>query len=266
MHLIYQAITRVGNFGKKPYPWLLDQTITAEQALRVLTINGAYATFTEDVKGSLTAGKLADVVILSNDPLTVATPAINNIKVLMTMIDGKVEFCAPGSSALCPSAAEAPAASVPSAASAPPTTAPAPAAGGSILTGSELHKIAALSASTSLPDGPVANAVDGDPETAWNSGDGPRQWVRFEFDSPRRVSSIRLIASQYPNGNTVHRIWGGLTEEAVQLLHEFIGSTADGQVLEYQWPAPVENIKIFYIVTTESTSWVAWREIELGGN
>jgi hypothetical protein len=262
MHLVFQAVTRVGNLGKQPYPWLLNEAITAEQALRVLTINGAYATSTEDVKGSLSAGKLADMVVLSDDPLTVATPAINNIRVLMTMIDGKVEYCEPGSAALCPGK---PATSAPPA---PPSvaTAPAPAASGSSVSGSELHKRAAISASNSGAGASVANAVDGDPETAWNSGDGPRQWVRFEFDSPRQVSSIRLIVAQYPGGNTVHRIWGGLTEESVQLLHEFVGSTSDGQVLEYSWSTPAENIKVLYVVTTESTSWVAWREIELRGN
>jgi len=261
VHLIYQAVTRVGNLGKQPYPWLLDQAITAEQALRVLTINGAYATFTEDVKGSLTAGKLADMVILSDHPVSVAAPDINNIDVLMTMIDGKVEFCAQGSEGLCPSA---PAASgpVPTAAASSATSAPAATASGAAV---ELHKIAAVSASASLPDGPVANAVDGDPETVWNSGAAPRQFVRFEFDSPRRISSIRMLVAQDPGGNTVHRIWGGLTEDSVQLLHEFIGTTTEGQVLEYQWPEPLENIRILYVITTESPSWVAWREIELRG-
>jgi len=257
VHLIYQAVTRVGNFGKQPYPWLLDQTITAEQALRVLTINGAYATSTEDVKGSLTTGKFADMVILSDDPLSVAAADINNIEVLMTMIDGRVEFCAAGLEALCPSI---PVASGPT--PAPATTVPSATMPGTAV---ELHKIAAVSASAILPDGPVENAVDGDPETVWNSGAAPKQWVRFEFESPRRVSSIRLIVSQYPDGNTVHRIWGGPTEDSVQLLHEFIGSTVDGQFLEFQWPIPVESIQILYVVTTDSPSWVAWREIEVRG-
>lgn len=103
MHLIYQAVTRVGNLGTQPYPWLLDQTITAEQALRALTIDAVYSSYEENVKGSLTPGKLADIVILSDNPLTVSSPEINNIRVLMTMIDGKVEYCAAGFEAVCPS-------------------------------------------------------------------------------------------------------------------------------------------------------------------
>lgn len=115
VHLIYQAVTRVGNLGTQPQAWMLDQAITAEQALHALTINGAYANFQDDVLGSLTPGKLADMVILSEDPLTVSTPEINNIQVLMTMIDGKVEFCAAGFESLCPATASqsSPAASTP---------------------------------------------------------------------------------------------------------------------------------------------------------
>jgi len=101
MHLIYQAITRVGNLGTQPYPWLLDQTLTAEQALRAMTINSAYAAFEEKSKGSLESGKVADLVILSDNPLSVSPEQINNIQVLVTMIGGRVEWCAPDGTALC---------------------------------------------------------------------------------------------------------------------------------------------------------------------
>lgn len=109
MHLIYQGVTRVGNLGRQPYPWLLDQTVTAEEALQALTINAAFASREEDIKGSISPGKLADLAILSEDPLSVSAEGINNIRVLMTMIGGKVEWCGPGSEALCPDAAPAPA-------------------------------------------------------------------------------------------------------------------------------------------------------------
>jgi len=106
LRLIHQAITREGNLGTAPYPWMLDQSITAEQALRALTINGAYAIFQEDSLGSLSVGKLADMVVLSDNPLGVETKEIINIKTLMTMIDGKVEYCAPGQEAFCPQSLE----------------------------------------------------------------------------------------------------------------------------------------------------------------
>jgi len=102
IRLIYQAVTRAGNLGAQPEAWMLDQTITAEEALRGLTIDAAYANFQDDVLGSLTAGKLADMVVLSDNPLSGITSDINNIKVLMTMIDGEVEYCAAGFETLCP--------------------------------------------------------------------------------------------------------------------------------------------------------------------
>jgi predicted amidohydrolase YtcJ len=69
-----------------------DQKITREEAIRFHTINGAYATFDEDRRGSLEPGKLADLVMLSEDILTVPEDDIRNLKVLMTMIGGKVVY------------------------------------------------------------------------------------------------------------------------------------------------------------------------------
>ena len=102
MLLLYQAVTRTGTERRPPEPWMLDQTITIEQALRSLTTNGAYATFEEAKKGSLTTGKLADMVILSENPLTAPIEDVPNIQVLMTMIGGKVEYCLEGQSPECP--------------------------------------------------------------------------------------------------------------------------------------------------------------------
>jgi len=54
------------------------------------TLNAAYASFEENVKGSITQGKLADIVVLSNDPIRAAPEQIKDIKVDMTIIGGKV--------------------------------------------------------------------------------------------------------------------------------------------------------------------------------
>jgi hypothetical protein len=102
MLLLYQAVTRTGNNRRPPEQWMIGQAITIEEALRSLTINGAYATFEEDKKGSLTAGKLADLVILSANPLTAPIEIVPDIQVLMTMIGGTVEYCVQGQITPCP--------------------------------------------------------------------------------------------------------------------------------------------------------------------
>ena len=65
------------------------------EALRCATMGGAYLTYDEDKKGSLEAGKLADLAVLSADPLTVAEPAIRDISADMTMVGGRVVYKSP---------------------------------------------------------------------------------------------------------------------------------------------------------------------------
>jgi len=66
------------------------QALSRAEALRCATANGAYLTFDEDKKGSLQAGRLADLAVLSADPLTVAEAGIASTSALMTMVGGKV--------------------------------------------------------------------------------------------------------------------------------------------------------------------------------
>ena len=67
-----------------------EQALTRADALRCATENGAYLTFDEEKKGSLEPGKLADLAVLSTDPLTVAEPALRDITADMTMVGGKI--------------------------------------------------------------------------------------------------------------------------------------------------------------------------------
>ena len=69
-----------------------DQRISVMDAIRAVTINGAYQYFEEDIKGSLEKGKYADLVILDMNPLKVETSQIKNIRVLQTIKQGKVVF------------------------------------------------------------------------------------------------------------------------------------------------------------------------------
>lgn len=69
-----------------------DQAISREDALRCATQNGAYLTFEEDKKGSLEEGKLADMVVLSDDPLTCAEETLKDIVAETTIVGGKVVY------------------------------------------------------------------------------------------------------------------------------------------------------------------------------
>jgi hypothetical protein len=69
--------------------WGPNQRLTSDQALRVCTINAARAAFEEDIKGSITAGKLADFVILAEDFNAVDPDRIKEIEVVRTVVGGK---------------------------------------------------------------------------------------------------------------------------------------------------------------------------------
>ena len=102
MEEIHKAATRIGKSGVPPAEWQLDQRITVEQALRLITIDAAYGTFQENVKGSIAVGKLADLVILSANPLATPIEQLTDIEVVMTMVGGRVEHCGQGYQSLCP--------------------------------------------------------------------------------------------------------------------------------------------------------------------
>lgn len=85
-----------------PAAWIADDTIPVEAALRMMTTESAYALFREGEVGAIRPGLLADLIVVSADPAGVDLAAIKDIAVLMTMVGGTVEFCAPGSEDLCP--------------------------------------------------------------------------------------------------------------------------------------------------------------------
>jgi predicted amidohydrolase YtcJ len=86
----------------EPPDWAVDDLLTVEEALPLMTIESAYSVLRDNEIGSLKAGKLSDLIILSDNPLEVDPDAIPDIQVLMTMVGGKVEHCAEGFQALCP--------------------------------------------------------------------------------------------------------------------------------------------------------------------
>ena len=78
-------MTRVDSEGRL---WGASQKITVEEALKIYTINGAYASFEEDIKGSIQVGKLADLVVLDADPTQVDPMTIKDISVERTIVGG----------------------------------------------------------------------------------------------------------------------------------------------------------------------------------
>ena len=86
---IYAAVTRRGMTGTVYGP---DEIITREEAIRAYTATGAFLNFEEDLKGSLEPGKFADMIVLSDDILTVSEDRIMDIEVEQTYVDGKLVY------------------------------------------------------------------------------------------------------------------------------------------------------------------------------
>jgi len=89
---IYGAVTRRTIDGKNPNGWVPEQKISIEEAVRAYTVGSAYAEFQDTVKGTITPGKLADLVILSRDIFAIDPKEIEKVKVLMTMVDGRLVY------------------------------------------------------------------------------------------------------------------------------------------------------------------------------
>ena len=89
---IYAAVTRRTLDGKHPNGWIPEQKISVEEAVRAYTVGSAYAEFQEKEKGTITPGKLADLVILSRDIFKIDPKEIEKVKVVMTIMDGRVVY------------------------------------------------------------------------------------------------------------------------------------------------------------------------------
>jgi hypothetical protein len=92
---IYAAVTRRTLDGAHPGGWVPEQKITVEEALKAYTLNAAYASHEEKIKGSLQPGKLADFVIHEANLLTLGPEKIKDVKVKLTVVGGQVVYEAP---------------------------------------------------------------------------------------------------------------------------------------------------------------------------
>ena len=87
---VYAAVTRATLDEKNPNGWFPEQKLTVAEAVEAYTMGSAYAEFQEKEKGSITPGKLADMVLLSEDIFTIDPAKIRDVKVLKTIIGGRL--------------------------------------------------------------------------------------------------------------------------------------------------------------------------------
>jgi hypothetical protein len=86
---IYTAVTRRSSSGQVIGP---EEAISVMDALRIYTWNGAYLAKEEQLKGSIELGKLADMIVIDRDILSVPKEEIKDVKVLTTIVDGRIVY------------------------------------------------------------------------------------------------------------------------------------------------------------------------------
>lgn len=115
-------------------------------------------------------------------------------------------------------------------------------------------------AAASLPGESPADAIDGDPDTQWSAGAEAPQHLEVDLGSDRKVREIHLLAAQFPDGETHHRLLLAGQDGVFEVVKVFEGPTADGDLLVFH-PAEPVDARYIRVETVSSPSWVAWREI-----
>jgi len=122
-----------------------------------------------------------------------------------------------------------------------------------------------VSASRGEAERPPKYAVDGDLSTDWGSGGPPPQWIEIDLGAPSRVEEVNLLVTQYPSGDTIHRILFRAVNGEFFEIHRFEQFTETGDWLRFSLDEPLEDIQFVRIETVKSPSWVGWIEIEVIG-
>jgi hypothetical protein len=215
--------------------WMAGGAVDMPLGLEMMTTNSARALRQDDVVGSLTPGKLADLVVLSHNLLTIPKEQIPETTVLATVIGGVTEYCAPGSEDLCPGY------------EAPPS----------------VEDVIGPVASRSGPYNGPELAFDGSLEewSVWSSGEVAPQWIGFNMPATVAITEIRAIVYQNPPSDSVHEISLLIDGEWV-VVHTWTGYTTTGDRLVWTPDEPVYDVDAFRITTLSSESWPEWFDIE----
>jgi len=134
------------------------------------------------------------------------------------------------------------------------------AAGASAQSGGVLLPISITNASGNIAD--MTKAADGNPNTIWNSGAGPKQWIDIDLGSERMFSILRMLPSQNPPGNTIHHVWGRNDAGEWFDFGEVSGYTQDNKWIEFNNLKEIP-VRTIILQTTSSPSWVAWRDFQV---
>jgi RNA polymerase sigma factor (sigma-70 family) len=110
-------------------------------------------------------------------------------------------------------------------------------------------------------------AFDGAAGTMWNAGAYAPQWLEADLGSSAQLTSLDLIMTQLPAGETTHEVWVsrepiGEEPTGARLVHTFTGQTDNYQRLKLKFPRGL-RARYVQIRTTQSPSWVGWLEVEL---
>ena len=230
--------------------WLEGRGVSVETALEMMTINAAHAMDLESDIGSLEVGKIADLIVMHNNPLDQVGDQLLDNSLMATLIDGEVVWCAVGSSDWCDRAGHS------SLGSGAVPFEPAP---DDVV--SDRIAVSSARESAVIADFPVEGAVDGThDEGGWVSGQDSPQWIELDLGSAVAVERLVLWVDRAPGGHTEHRIYGGPDPDPSEQLAVVAGNTDWGDRLKAEIGRTVRYLPIETVV---SPSWVAWLEIEV---
>jgi len=260
MQMVHGAVTGVSEVGNEPWPDRNEQLMTVDEALQSITVQAAWSTFEEDFRGSLKAGKLADLVVLSGDLRAARDDpdTLRDVSVAATFVDGELLWCGFGLDQWCSGFGQA----IPERLLDQSTLAPLQ-EGDLVGEGPPAKVISEgpVTASSFEPDFPPGRAVDGVTDLGgWVAAAPPPGWIEIDLGAETAVTQVNLWVDQDPAALSRHRILGGDEPAPTEVLGTLEDETTWGQVLsiEGNW-----TIRYLRVETLESTPAYGWLEIEV---